>query len=214
MSIRIAGSLWSVPPDERDAQSERLSSAGLDLWHWDSSDGTIGPAGGFTAGNAERIAVSTGARSEAHLMLADPRPAIAAWARFAELIVVHAESPHWRESVDQIRSAGAQPGVALSPDFPAQDIDLEPDLAILLMTVAPGNAGSLFLEARLSELDRYKHHVLRGVDGSVNLERSQAAVAEGANWIVSGTALTIAPDPTRWLAELQHQCGTAEDERK
>lgn len=205
MSIRIAGSLWSVPPGEQDAQSERLSSAGLKLWHWDCSDGTIGPAGGFTAGDAERIAVSTGARSEAHLMLADPRPAIAAWARFAELIVVHAESPHWRESVDQIRSAGAQPGVALSPGFPVRDIDLEPDLAVLLMTVAPGNAGSLFLESRLSELDRYRHHTLRGVDGSVDLRRSRAAIAEGANWVVSGTALTHAQDPARWLTDLQDQ---------
>lgn len=201
MTLRVAGSLWSVPAGILHDEAARLVGAGLSVWHWDRADGTLGPAGGFTAGVAREIADATGIRSEAHLMLADPRPELDEWISFAELIVVHAESPHWRESVDRIRADGVRAGIAVSPGsvIPA---DLDDDLAVLVMTVAPGNAGTGFLDDQLRVLEQVSRHPLRGIDGSVNLERARSARSHGANWMVSGTALTAASDPHAWLVSL------------
>ncbi|MCR2811134.1 MULTISPECIES: hypothetical protein [unclassified Microbacterium] len=202
MSLRIGGSLWSVPHERVRSEADRLVAAGLDVWHWDRSDGTIGPAGGFAAELAREIGEATGIRSEAHLMLADPRPELYAWTAFAELVVVHVESPHWRESVDRITASGVRAGVAVSPGS-ALPADLASDLAVLVMTVEPGNAGTGFLEERLRLLDELVDYPLRGIDGSVDHERGRAARAHGANWIVSGTALTSAHDARAWLASFR-----------
>lgn len=198
MTLRIAGSLWSVPRSDLRAEAERLVAAGLRVWHWDRADGSLGPAGGFSAAQAAEIGAATGIRSEAHLMLTDPRPELAAWTAFAELVVVHAESPHWRESVDMIRTHGANAGVAVSPASTIPE-DLGEDLAVLIMTVAPGNAGAGFLADRLALLHELSSHPLRGVDGSVDLDRGREALSLGANWLVSGTALTNAGDPGSWM---------------
>lgn len=91
--------------------------------------------------------------------------------------------------------------VAVSPGSVVPD-DLDDDLAVLVMTVAPGNAGTGFLDDRLPLLEDLARHPLRGIDGSVNLDRARSARSHGANWMVSGTALTSASDPRSWLASL------------
>lgn len=201
MTLRLAGSLWSVPTETVRSEAARLAEAGLTVWHWDRADGTLGPAGGFSAETAREIAEATGIRSEAHLMLIDPRDELNAWTAFAELVVVHVESPHWREAVDRIRASGARAGVAVSPGSAVPD-ELAGDLAVLVMTVAPGNAGTGFLEDRLPLLEEVARHPLRGIDGSADLARGRTAQSHGANWIVSGTALTSATDPHAWLEAL------------
>ncbi|MFK4760097.1 hypothetical protein ACI3KS_04090 [Microbacterium sp. ZW T5_45] len=200
--MRVAGSLWSVPPAKVRSEASRLVTAGLGVWHWDRADGSLGPAGGFTARDAHEITASTGARSEAHLMLADPRPELDDWLAFSELVIVHVESTYWRESVDHIRTSGARAGIAIGPDSELPQ-GLDADLAVLIMTVAPGNAGTGFRTDRLPLLELARRQPLRGVDGSVDGERSRSARAHGANWVVSGTALTTAKDPSAWLNALR-----------
>jgi ribulose-phosphate 3-epimerase len=201
VTLRIAGSLWSVPAESVRSTAAGLAESGLTVWHWDRADGTLGPAGGFSAETAREIAEATGIRSEAHLMLADPRDELDAWTAFAELVVVHVESPHWGEAVDRIRESGVRAGVAISPGSAVPD-GLAHDLAVLVMTVEPGNAGTGFLADRLSLLGHVADHPLRGIDGSVDLARGRTARDLGANWIVSGTALTGATDPRAWLDAL------------
>lgn len=204
--MRIAGSLWSVAAADVRDEADRLVAAGLKVWHWDHADGSLGPAGGFSAAAAREIAEATGIRSEAHLMLADPRPELDEWLAFAELVVVHVESPYWREAVDRVREAGRRAGIAVSPGS-AVPPDLADDLAVLVMTVAPGQAGTGFLQERLPALEDVARQPLRGIDGSVDLERAASARAYGANWLVSGTALTSAPDPRAWLATIDAGSG-------
>ncbi|MDZ8274789.1 hypothetical protein R2Q81_02385 [Microbacterium aquimaris] len=198
MSVRVAGSLWSVATGELSAEADRLAAAGLSVWHWDRADGSFGPAGGFSSETARELTRRTGLAAEAHLMLADPLPEIEEWAAFCEVIVVHAESRVWREAHDRIRKWGVRPGLAISPTDEVPS-DLGADVAVLVMTVAPGEAGSGFLEHRLPLLGAVSALPLRGVDGSVDAERGMRALSRGANWLVSGTALTRAPDPDAWL---------------
>jgi ribulose-phosphate 3-epimerase len=201
VTLRIAGSLWSVPAESVRSTAAGLAESGLTVWHWDRADGTLGPAGGFSAETAREIAEATGIRSEAHLMLADPRDELDDWTAFAELVVVHVESPHWREAVDRVRDSGVRAGIAISPGSTVPDA-LAHDLAVLVMTVAPGNAGAGFHADRLPLLDGLAPHPLRGIDGSADLARGRTARSHGANWIVSGTALTSATDPRAWLEAL------------
>lgn len=203
MTTRIAGSLWSVRAEHLAREAARLVDAGLEVWHWDRADGTLGPAGGFHANEARALAEATGIASEAHLMLADPLAELDEWIAFAELVVVHAESPLWREAVDRIIDAGRRAGVAVSPSS-GLPVGLDPGLAVLVMTVAPGHAGGGFLEGRLDVLADTGSHALRGVDGSVDHRRAVRAREHGANWIVSGTALTSAPDPRAWLDSVRN----------
>lgn len=199
MTIRVAGSLWSVPYEQLRETAERLVTAGLQVWHWDRADGTVGPPGGFSARTARELTASTRIRAEAHLMLIDPLREIDAWAAFCELIVVHSRSPRWQEAHARIRANGVQPGLAISPDEPIPQ-DLAPDVAVLIMTVSPGHAGACFLAHRLALLGDIPRHPLRGVDGSVDLERGLRARSHGANWLISGTALTSTADPAQWLS--------------
>lgn len=201
MSTRVAGSLWSVPAPEVRSEAARLAAAGLEVWHWDRADGSLGPEGGFSPDVARGIADETGVRSEAHLMLVDPRLELDEWLSFCELVVVHIESPHWREAVERILEANVGAGIAVGPETGLPP-DLNEELAVLIMTVAPGNAGSGFLRHRLPLLDDAAHHSLRGVDGSVDKPWGRAARTHGANWMVSGTALISAADPRSWLAEM------------
>ncbi|GAA1954290.1 beta/alpha barrel domain-containing protein [Microbacterium aquimaris] len=202
MSVRVAGSLWSVPTAELGVEADRLAAAGLSVWHWDRADGSLGPSGGFSPETARELTRRTGLTAEAHLMLADPLPEIEEWATFCDVIVVHAESPVWREAHDRIRERGVRPGLAISPDDEVPP-ELEADVAVLVMTVSPGKAGSGFLEHRLPVLSTLEAHPLRGVDGSVDGERGMRARRHGANWLVSGTALTSATDPGQWLGTLR-----------
>jgi ribulose-phosphate 3-epimerase len=206
-----------VPRERWEGEAQRLADAGLGVWHWDHSDGTIGPAGGFDPADAARLTADTGCRAEAHLMALDPRPLIAEWAAFCELIVVHSESPFASESVRLIRSHGVRAAIAVSADtgdgfLSTGDVPGSVD-GVLVMSVAPGHAGAAFRETAINRIAGVAASAtalfprgprpLVGIDGSVTPERAHRAAAAGADWIVSGTSLVSASDPAAWLREVR-----------
>jgi len=190
---RVTASLWSVPRARVDAEAARIAGTGIHAWHWDHADGTLGPAGGFSADDARRIADATGVASEAHLLMEDPRTAVAQWAPFCELVVVHRESPHWREAVRLVVEHGAQAAVALSPGTPIVRDELG-GLGALVMSVEPGHAGGAYDEGCPERVAALAGHGLVGVDGSLTPARAAELVAHGATWLVSGTSLVAAPE--------------------
>lgn len=199
--MRVAASLWSVPPADRPATARRLVESGLRVWHWDRSDGTLAVPGGFTAEAARELGEATGIASEAHLMLKDPTRELPAWLEFCERIVVHVEADRWRDARDLVRAAGRHPAIAVAPDTAVDGLDLPAGTALLAMSVVPGEAGSPFRQDALGRIAAWagRHEV--GVDGGVSLAHAHACRAAGARWIVSGTALTSAPDAAAWLRE-------------
>lgn len=205
---RITGSLWSVPNESIASEAERLAKAGLQTWHWDFSDGTLGPAGGFTSNQARKLTASTGLKAEAHLMFSDPRHEISKWVDFVELIIVHAECDYLDESINIIQSHGLCAGVAISLETDPHTLSLPNEVGILVMTVAPGHAGSSYRPDRVQLLENLSNHPLRGIDGSANKERALEAFNSTANWIVSGTALTSAENPRQWISQLEQAVGS------
>ncbi|QCR18190.1 hypothetical protein [Agrococcus sp. SGAir0287] len=202
---RVAASLWSVAPGEQHAVATRLADAGVRRFHWDAADGTIGPAGGFTADEARRL-TPRGCAGEAHLMTIDPLRDLDDWLPLCDTIAVHAVGDGWRAAIDRIRAAGATPALAVASAAELVAADLPPDVGVLVMAVAPGHAGSRFDERAVEVVHaaRAQGRALVGVDGSVTDERGRALVAAGASWLVSGTSLT-ASDPAAWLAAVSQR---------
>jgi ribulose-phosphate 3-epimerase len=78
------------------------------------------------------------------------------------------------------------------------------------MSVNPGWAGQKFLVQTLDKIRRLKtlareqnSRALIQVDGGVNLQTAPAAVAAGADILVSGSALFAAPDMGGFVRQLR-----------
>lgn len=206
----VAGSLWSVAPEDQLEAAERLQAAGLRRLHWDASDGQFATPGGFTAESALALTQSTGMAAEAHIMAVDPLRAVDAWTEFCDLVVVHVESRNWQRTVERIASRGCVPGIAISPRTPAEAAPA--DITTLCMTIRPGAAGSAFDEGMLSKLRTLRAQSpdrRLGLDGGVQLRHVERAQQSGADWLVVGTDLFRHGGELDWADLLDRQTGTA-----
>lgn len=208
--MRIAGSLWSVPATDQLHTLSAAISDGLDVVHWDATDGVFAAAGGFSPATALALLEQAPAvESEAHLMMHDPLAAIPRWAEFCTAIAVPIEIENAFTAIDAIIARGAQPRLAISPQTDLARLPAE--IPVLLMSVQPGQAGSSFQAstidrvARLRELDPNR---LLGADGGITPTHCADLAEAGARWIVSGTSLFAAASPREWLAQC-HQAAAA-----
>ncbi|QHT54654.1 hypothetical protein GXP71_00085 [Cellulomonas sp. H30R-01] len=211
MTLVVAASLWSTPPDRLAGEAVRLAAAGLTRWHWDVSDGVFAAPGGFDPDTVSRLSHLTGLPGEAHLMVCDPLAEVDAWTAVCDTVIVHVEATGWATAVSRVRSAGRRAGVAISPSTPLSALDdLPPDVAVLVMSITPGQAGSTFQPSTLSRLDALGGRAGGGglgVDGGVTLDHAHDCAAHGATWVVSGSALCGASDPETWLTRARSAPG-------
>jgi ribulose-phosphate 3-epimerase len=202
VTFDVAASLWSVPRDGLEEEARRLAAAGLRRWHWDVSDGAFAAPGGFDVATVARLSALTGTPGEAHLMVQEPLPQVEAWAAVCDRVLVHVEADGWDVAVERLLARGCRAGVAISPGTPLSALDgLPADVAVLVMSITPGQAGSRFLPTTLHRLDALVGRAELGVDGGVTLEHARACDAHGATWVVSGSALCGSDDPAAWLRE-------------
>lgn len=201
--VRVAASLWSTPADERMREACRLAAGGIELFHWDYSDGEFTVPGGTHATQAREIATQTRTRSEAHLMVTDPLSHVRHWIDFCDVVAVHLESSTWLAALHAIAEAGVTPALALSPGTAVPDPVPTPAAAVLVMAVQPGFGGSTFDVSAFDTLDLLPAGVLAGVDGGVTASLAALARTHGAHWIVSGTDLVRSPDPRSWLGSVR-----------
>lgn len=190
--IEVAGSLWSVAPENRLGTALRLRDAGLGRLHWDMTDGRFAAAGGFDAATAADLAAETGLRAEAHVMALRSAREVDEWTDFCDLVIVHVESEDWREAAGRIERRGSTAGLAVSPGTAPADIPH--DFPVLCMSVVPGQAGSAFDETvigKIATLRAASPSRRIGVDGGVTRSRAAALAAAGADWIVVGTDLVF-----------------------
>ncbi|HEY0214836.1 MAG TPA: hypothetical protein VGC57_00410 [Cellulomonas sp.] len=208
-AVQVAASLWSVPATDRPATADRLAAAGLRRWHWDVSDGVLAAPGGFGPAEAAALMRRTDLPGEAHLMVTEPLTVLHAWAAVCDRVIVHAEAAEWPEAVRQIAAAGSRPGVALSPGTSTAVLAALPDdVAVLVMSIVPGQAGTPFSPATPGRLDALRRPGRDlGVDGGVDRARARECGRHGATWVVSGSALCGDPDAAGWLAEVERAEG-------
>lgn len=198
--LDVSGSLWSVAEDLQVEAALRLRTAGLRRLHWDMTDGHFANVGGFTAAEALAITERTGLIAEAHIMAERPVKEVDAWTDFCELIIVHAESNNWKESLDRIAQRGCLPGLAISPNTPVTIVPA--DIAVLCMSITPGTAGSAFQLSALAKVTSLRETSATrqiGLDGGVQRRHVERAIQAGASWVVVGTDLFTGDGEGRWV---------------
>ena len=198
--LRIAPSILSADFGRLAEEVQAVEVAGADLIHVDVMDGhfvpniTIGPLVVDAVRKATRLPL------DVHLMIEKPERYIEAFVGAgARIISVHIEAcPHLHRTLQQIRSAGAQPAVALNPHTPLEGLEyvLEECEMVLLMSVNPGFGGQKFIPSALRKISRLREWAdARGlplsieVDGGVAAGNAGEVAAAGADTLVAGSAV-------------------------
>lgn len=200
MELEIVPSLLSADFADLTGAVREAEAGGMKLLHFDMMDGHFVPNITFGPMVVRAIRPITDARFLVHLMLYHAENIIDEIAEAgAESITVHAEAcTHLHRVIQQIRAAGARPGVALNPatplsalDYVLDDIDL-----VLIMTVNPGFGGQKFIEGMLPKIEQTRKMIeARGrridiaVDGGVDVTTCERIVRAGANLLVAGNSV-------------------------
>ena len=195
--VQIAASILNADLGAVREAVQAAEQAGVDRIHLDIMDGHFVPNLTFGIATVEALRGVTSLPFDAHLMIANP----ALWApRYAaagcQTVAIHVEVPERHQgTLDAIRTAGAQAGLAADPGTPARAFaahDAHLDFA-LVMTVKSGFGGQSYqpdAAARIKEIrgllgaERLIH-----VEGGSRSSTAADAVAQGGDVLVAGTAI-------------------------
>jgi ribulose-phosphate 3-epimerase len=198
--VGIVASILSADFTRLGEQVREATEAGAARIQIDIMDGHFVP--NITMGPliVEAVRRCTDIPLEAHLMISNPELYINDFAHAgADVIIIHQEtSPHLHRIIQQIKAAGKQAGVALTPSTPTfmlDDILTMLDL-VLVMTVNPGFGGQEFIPETLPKIRRMRQvinerclHCDLEVDGGVHEATIPLVVQAGANLLVSGSGV-------------------------
>jgi ribulose-phosphate 3-epimerase len=195
----------------------------VDWFHLDVMDGhyvdnlTFGPS---TVAAIDRV---TERPLHVHLMISDPAKYAGVFATAgADRISFHPEvvsDPG--EVVQVIGSTGAGVGIAVHPDVPVSVIEdhLDDVQVVLMMTVRPGFGGQNFLDdvvPKITQASRLLQEAGRGadidieVDGGVNLQTVDRAIAAGGQILVAGSAIFDGVDAPAAAKRLRERLDSSE----
>ena len=211
--VRIAPSILSADFARLGEEVRAIEAAGADWVHIDVMDGhfvpniTIGPA------VVRALRPVTTLPFDVHLMIAPVDPYLDAFAEAgADTITVHPEAgPHIHRSLQHIKTLGKRAGVVLNPGTPAKMLEYLVDLVdlILVMSVNPGFGGQSFIPNQLRKIEAIRTMIEKSgrdidleVDGGIDPETAQQAIAAGADALVAGTA-TFRGGPERYAANIR-----------
>src|SRR5213078_3625104 len=200
MAIGIVPSILSADFTCLGDQVREAEEAGAQRIQVDIMDGHFVP--NITMGPMviEAVRHCTSLPLEAHLMITNPEQYIEEFARAgADVIIVHQEvSPHLHRLIQQIKSAGKQAAVALTPSTPVfllEDVLSLLDM-VLIMTVNPGFGGQDFIPETLPKIARIRQLITQHnlqcdveVDGGIHEATTRQVVQAGANLLVAGSAV-------------------------
>ena len=205
MSVLIAPSILSADFSRLGEEVSAVAKAGADWIHFDVMDGRFVP--NITIGPLVLNALKGKGfpPMDVHLMIVEPERYVADFAKAgADYITVHVEaSPHLHRTLQQIRAAGAKPGVVLNPHTPVSSIQHVLGMVdlVLLMSVNPGFGGQAFIPevlpkcAELAEMRRRSNHkFLIEIDGGVNDKTAPDLIKAGADVLVAGSYVFGAKD--------------------
>ena len=220
-AFKIAPSILSADFAVLGDQIKAAEQGGADLFHLDVMDGHFVPNLTFGPFIVETIRRITTVPLESHLMISNADRYLSDYVNAgSNIVTVHAEAcPDVRKTLRQIRSLGAQSGLALNPATPfTQVTEWLPDTDLLLvMTVNPGFAGQKFMAEVLPKIAAAAEYKRAGnagyvlaVDGGIGAGTAEQVVAAGGEMLVAASAIFKAGDIAQAVRDLRSRAVEAQ----
>lgn len=212
--VKIAPSMLAADFANLERDVKMVNQSQADWFHMDIMDGVFVPNISFGMPVLKAMAQHAQKPLDVHLMIVDPDRYIQTFADLgAAVLTVHAEAcTHLHRTVQAIKAAGMQAGVALNPHTSIsvlEDIISDLDL-VCVMSVNPGFGGQKFIEntydkvRRLRALCNAKRAAVRiEIDGGVTSENAAELVQAGADVLVAGSFVFSAENPTQTIKDLR-----------
>ena len=215
--IELAPSILSADFSRLGEEVKQIETAGAHLVHVDVMDGHFVPNISYGATVMKSLCGNTQMPFDVHLMIEHPDQYIEDFVTDqTRYITVHQEAcVHINRTLQQIRSLGVRPGVAINPGTPVSALEyvLEDADLILVMSVNPGFGGQKFIPSALRKAqelknlrEKYDLDFRIEIDGGINLDNVTSAIDAGVEIIVAGSSVFKAEDVPARVQEFLKKC--------